>query len=127
MSYLNNSLKGLMTLLICSRLLKVSANPNILPQENLAVLLKPVEDLLHILLEEPQSEPLVELDLLGVPLGLELPVVGKDLVDDGQDVTGALLVVSGRVGGVRRGTRFLQRGHYCIKYIVTYLEMWPPN
>ena len=83
MSYLNNSLKGLVTLLICSRLLKVSANANIFPQEHLAVLLKPVQDLLHVLLEEPQRQPLVELDLLGVPLGLQLAVVGEDLVDDG--------------------------------------------
>ena len=97
MSYLNNSLKGFVTLLICSRLLKVSANPNIFPQENLAVLLKPIEDLLHVLLEQPQGQPLVELDLLGVPFGLQLPVVGEDLVDDGQDVTGALLIVSSRI------------------------------
>ena len=98
-----------MALLICSRLLKVSANPNILPQENLPVLLKPVEDLLHILLEEPQREPLVQLDLLGVPLGLQLPVVGEDLVDDGQDVTGALLVVGSRVGGLWRRSWLLQQ------------------
>ena len=105
-----------MTLLICSRLLKVSANPNVFSQENLSVLLKPVQDLLHVLLEEPQRQPLVELDLLGVPLGLQLPVVGEDLVDDGQDVTGALLVVSGRVGGLRRGPWLLQREDYCIEY-----------
>ena len=40
----------------------------------------------------------MELDLLGVPLGLELPVVGEDLMDDGQDVTGSLLIVRGGVG-----------------------------
>ena len=108
MSYLNNSLKGLMALLICSRLLKVSANPNILPQENLPVLLKPVEDLLHILLEEPQREPLMQLDLLGVPLGLQLPVVGEDLVDDGEDVTGSLLVVGGRIRRFRRRSGLLE-------------------
>ena len=97
MSYLNNSLKCLMALLISSGLLKVSANANIFPQENLAVLLQPVKDLLHVLLEESQRQPLVELDLLGVPLGLELPVVGEDLVDDGEDVTSSLLIVRGWV------------------------------
>ena len=108
MSYLDDSLKGLVTLLICSGLLKVSANPNIFPQEDLAVLLKPVKDLLHVLLEEPQRQPLVELDLLGVPLGLQLPVVGEDLVDDVQYVTGSLLVVGGRVRGLRRRSWLLE-------------------
>ena len=97
MSYLNNSLKGLVALLISPRLLKVSPDADIFPQENLAVLLQPVEDLLHVLLEQPQGQPLVELDLLGVPLGLELAVVGEDLVDDGEHVTGALLIVSSRI------------------------------
>ena len=108
MSYLNNSLEGLVALLISSRLLKVSADANIFPQENLAVLLQPVQDLLHVLLEEPQRQSLVELDLLGVPLGLQLAVVGEDLVDDGQDMAGSLLVVSGRVGGLRRRSRLLE-------------------
>ena len=108
MSYLNNSLKCLMALLISSGLLKVSANANIFPQENLAVLLQPVKDLLHVLLEESQRQPLVELDLLGVPLGLQLPVVGEDLVDDVQYVTGSLLVVGGRVRGLRRRSWLLE-------------------
>ena len=86
-----------MTLLISSRLLKVSSNPDILPEEPLPVLLQPVQHLLHVLLEESEGEPLVELDLLGVPLGLELPVVGEDLVDDGEDVTSSLLIVRGWV------------------------------
>ena len=68
-----------------------------------------VTHLFHILLEESEREPLVELDLLGVPLGLELPVVGEDLVDDGQDVTGALLVIGGWVGGLWRRSWLLQQ------------------
>ena len=56
-----------------------------------------VTDLLDILLEQSERQPLVELDLLGVPLGLELAVVGEDLVDDGEDVAGALLVISSGV------------------------------
>ena len=39
-------------------------------------------NLLDILLEEPECEALVQLDLLGVPLALQLPVVGEDLVDN---------------------------------------------
>ena len=114
MSYLNNSLKGLMTLLISPRLLKVSPDADIFPQENLAVLLQPVQDLLDVLLEEPESQPLVELDLLGVPLWLQLPVVGEDLVDDGQDVTGALLIVSRWIWWLRRRSGLLEReDYYC--------------
>ena len=45
MSYLYNSLKGLMTLLISPRLLKVSPDADIFPQENLAVLLQPIKHL----------------------------------------------------------------------------------
>ena len=52
----------------------------------------------------------MELDLLGVPLGLELPVVGEDLVDDGEHVAGALLVVSSGVYGLGRRPRLLERG-----------------
>ena len=107
-SYLDNSFKRLVALLISSRLLKVPSDPDILPEEDLPVLLQPVQHLLHVFLEEPEGESLVELDLLGVPLGLELPVVGKDLVDDGQDVTGALLVVGSRVGGLGRRSWLLQ-------------------
>ncbi len=62
------------------------------------MVLEPVQDLLDVLLEEPERQPLVELDLLLVPLGLQRAVVGQDLVDDGQDVGGAL----GVVGGGRR-------------------------
>ena len=66
-----------------------------------------ITDLLDILLEESESQALVELDLLGVPLGLELPVVGEDLVDDGEDVTGALLVISSGVHRLGRRPRLL--------------------
>ncbi len=62
------------------------------------MVLEPVEHLLDVLLEEPERQPLVELDLLLVPLGLQRAVVGQDLVDDCQDVGGAL----GVVGGGRR-------------------------
>ena len=89
-----------MTLLISPRLLKVSPDADIFPQENLAVFLQPVQDLLDVLLEEPEGQPLVELDLLGVPLGLQLPVMGEDLVDDGEDVAGSLLVVCRGVRGL---------------------------
>ena len=97
-----------MALLVSSRLLEVPPNADILAEENFSVLLQPVEDLLHVLLEESQGESLVEFDLLGVPLGLQLPVVGEDLVDDGQDVTGSLLVVSGRIRGLRRRSWLLE-------------------
>ena len=60
------------------------------------MVLEPVEHLLDVLLEEPERQPLVELDLLLVPLGLQRAVVGQDLVDDGQDVGGALGVVGRR-------------------------------
>ena len=66
-----------------------------------------VTDLFDILLEEPERQALVKLDLLGVPLGLELPVVGEDFVDDGEDVTGALLVISRGVHRLGRRPRFL--------------------
>ena len=49
----------------------------------------------------------MELDLLCVPLGLELPVVGEDLVDDGEDVTGALLVIGSGVHRLWRRPRLL--------------------
>ena len=65
-------------------------------------------DLLDILLEKSERESLMELDLLGMPLGLKLPVVGEDLVDDVQDVTGSLLVVGGRVRGLRRRSWLLE-------------------
>ena len=39
-------------------------------------------NLLDILLEEPEGKALVQLDLLGVPLALQLSVVGEDLVDN---------------------------------------------
>ncbi len=60
------------------------------------MVLEPVQDLLDVLLEEPERQPLVELDLLLVPLGLQSAVVGEDLVDDGKDVGGALGVVGRR-------------------------------
>ena len=98
-----------MALLVSSRLLEVPPNANILAEENFSVLLQPVEHLLHILLEESQGESLVEFDLLGVPLGLQLPVVGQYLVYDGENVAGSLLVVGGRVRGLRRRSWLLER------------------
>ncbi len=116
-SYLNHSLEGLVALLVGPRLGQVAAHPHVLAQEDLeiqiefgnpllfpsnknyphlSVVLEPVQDLLDVLLEEPERQPLVELDLLLVPLGLQRAVVGQDLVDDGQDVGGALGVVGGR-------------------------------
>ena len=88
-----------MTLLVGSTLGQVPPDPHVLPQENLTVLLQPIKhldrenkliefrlkyftNLLDILLEEPEGEPLVQLDLLGVPLALQLSVVGEDLVDN---------------------------------------------
>ena len=65
-------------------------------------------DLLDILLEKSERESLMELDLLGVPLGLELAVMGEDLVDDGEHVAGALLVVCRRVHGLWRWTGLLE-------------------
>lgn len=53
--------------------------------------------LFDVLLEQPQGEPLVQLDLLGVPFLFEGPVVVQDLVNYGQDVTGTLAVVGRRV------------------------------
>ena len=107
-SYLYNALKGLMTLLVGSTLGQVPPDPHILAQENLTVLLQPIKhldrenklikfrlkyftNLLDILLEEPEGETLVQLDLLGVPLALQLAVVSQDLVDHRQHVAGALL------------------------------------
>ena len=105
-----------MTFLICSSFLQVFTDAHIFPEENFPVFFQPVKhlnccltykycpsvfffitDLLDILLEQSERQSLVELDLLGVPLGLELAVVGEDLVDDGEDVAGAFLIVSSRV------------------------------
>ena len=97
-----------MTLLVGSTLSQVSPDPHVLPQKNLTVLLQPIKhldrenkliefrmncftNLLDILLEEPEGEALVQLDLLGVPLALQLAVVSQDLVDHRQHVAGALL------------------------------------
>ena len=107
-TYLHNSLKRSVALFISSRLLKILANTNILPQENLSVLLKPVKNLLYILLEEPQRQSLMEFDLLGVPLVLQLPMMGQDVVDDWQHVTGAFLIVSSRIHRLWRRSRFLK-------------------
>ena len=65
-----------MALLICSGLLKVLANAHILPEEHLPVLLKPIKNLFDILLKESESKPLMELDLLGVPLLLQSSMIG---------------------------------------------------
>ena len=110
-SYLYNALKGLMTLLVGSTLGQVPPDPHVLAQENLTVLLQPIKhldrenkliefrmncftNLLDILLEEPEGETLVQLDLLGVPLALQLPVVRQDLVDHFQYMARTLLEIN---------------------------------
>ena len=97
-----------MALLIRSRLLEIFTDPHVLPQENLPMLLEPIQNLFNILLEEPQSQSLMEFDLLGMPLVLQLPVVRQDLVDDGQHVTRALLIVCRGVHGLGRGAGLLK-------------------
>ncbi len=82
-----------MTLLIGLGLLQVPADADVLPEEDLAVIPQPVQHLLHVLLEQPQSESLMQLDFLRVPLGLERPVMGEDVVDHGQHVTRAFRVI----------------------------------
>ena len=82
-----------MALLICSGLLKVLANAHILPEEDLAMLLKPIKNLFDILLKESESKPLMELDLLGVPLLLQSSMIGEDVMDDVEDMAGSLLIV----------------------------------
>ena len=98
-----------MTLLVSPRLLQVPADPDVLSEEDLAVVLKPVQNLLDVLLEEPEGEPLVELDLLAVPLGLQAAVTGQDVVDNGQDVAGALGVVGRGILGRLRRVAVLER------------------
>ena len=49
----------------------------------------------------------MELDLLGVPLGLQLAMMGENLVDDGEHVTGALLIISSGVHRLGRRPRLL--------------------
>ena len=44
-SYLNNSFKGFVTFLICARLLQVPTDSNIFAKKNLAVILKPIQNL----------------------------------------------------------------------------------
>ena len=154
-----------MALLVSSTLGQVSSNAHVLPQEDLAMLLQPVQHLgqkssinilplllftfpsspasllssyfcfrlvpfvqrfsflffhIHcyfqshcshlfdILLEEPERQALVQFDLLGVPLALQLSVVGKDLVDHGEHVARTFLVVRRRVRRLGRRTRLLQ-------------------
>ena len=53
-----------------------------------------VANLLDILLEEPECKALVKLDLLGVPLALQLPVVRQDLVDHFQYMARTLLEIN---------------------------------
>ena len=48
---LNDSFEGLMTLLVGPGLLEAPPDANVLPEEDLAVVLKPVQDLLDVLLE----------------------------------------------------------------------------
>jgi hypothetical protein len=55
--------------------------------------------LFDIFLEEPESQSLMQLDLLLVPLGLQGPVVSQDVVDHRQDVAGTLGVVAGVILG----------------------------
>ena len=55
--------------------------------------------LLDILLKQPERQPLVQLDLLGVPLALQAPMMGQNVVDDSQHMGGPLRVVGGGVFG----------------------------
>ena len=164
LSYLDNSLEGFMALLVSSTLGQVSSYAHVLPEEDLAVLLQPVQHLgqkssinilplllfnllfspasllssffcfcfvpfvqrfsflffyIHrycqsccshlfdILLEEPERKALVQFDLLGVPLALQLSVVREDLVNHGEHVAGTFLVVRRRVRRLGRRTRLL--------------------
>lgn len=86
-----------MALLICSCFLKVLANAHVLPEEHLAMLLQPIKNLFDIFLKKSESKSLVQLDLLGVPLLLKCSMIGKDVMDDIEDMTGSLLIVSCRV------------------------------
>ena len=69
-------------------------------------------NLLDILLEEPEGEALVQLDLLGVPLALQLAVVSQDLVDHRQHVAGALL----------RWVYMSLRCLYSLRYLVVFVS-----
>ena len=86
---------------------QVAADADVLPEEDLAVVLQPVEHLFDVVLEEAQRQFLVQLDLLLAPLLLQLPVVVQDLVVDGQHVRRPLRVVLGRVR--RQRPRFRSR------------------
>lgn len=108
-SYLNNTFKCFMALLICSCFLKVLANAHVLPEEHLAMLLQPIKNLFDIFLKKSESKSLVQLDLLGVPLLLKCSMIGKDVMDDIEDMTGSLLIVSCRVYWLRRRSGILEK------------------
>lgn len=59
----------------------------------------PETDLLHVLLEHTELQPLVEPDLAVLPDVFQLPLVVQHLVDDIKDVVHGL----GVVGGGRQG------------------------
>ena len=61
------------------------------------MLLQPIKNLFDIFLKKSESKSLVQLDLLGVPLLLKCSMIGKDVMDDIEDMTGSLLIVSCRV------------------------------
>ena len=108
-SYLNNTFKCFVALLVSSCLLKVLANANILPEEDLSMLLQPVKNLFNIFLKQSESKSLMELDLLGVPLLLECSVVGENVMDDIEHMAGTLLIVSCRVNRLGRRSGILEK------------------
>ena len=57
------------------------------------MVLQPVQHLFDVFLEQPECQPLVKFNLFGVPLLFQAPVLGQDIMNDRQDVGGALLVI----------------------------------
>lgn len=71
--YLSNAFEMLMTPLVGLGFGHIPADPDILPQKDLAVVLEPIQDLLHVVLEQAERQLLVQLDFLLTPLLLQLP------------------------------------------------------
>ena len=69
---LGDVLEVLVALLVGLGLGQIAADALVLPQEGLAVVLQPVQHLLHVVLEQPQRQLLVQFDLLLAPLLLQL-------------------------------------------------------
>lgn len=53
--------------------------------------------LFDVLLKQPQSEPLMQLDLLRMPLLFERPMVVQNLVYDGENMASTLAIIRSRV------------------------------